>query len=102
MVEQPTISIQRTSMLNSINFVGNTLNKVGIDPFQINANKVIKKAVKKSGFKEAIPKNIIEGLNKMVDSLNNDGNDRPLKNRYTLFLNYQVVPHEPNKHPLQN
>jgi hypothetical protein len=72
MVEQPTISIQRTSMLNSINFVGNTLNKVGIDPFQINANKVIKKAVKKSGFKEAIPKNIIEGLNKMVDSLNND------------------------------
>jgi hypothetical protein len=72
MAEQPTISIQRTTMLNGINFVGNTLNKVGIDPFQLNANKIIKKAVKKSGYKGAIPKSIIEGLNKMVGSLNKD------------------------------
>ena len=45
---------------------------------------------------------IQQGISQKIDSLNNDGNDRPLKNRYTLFLNYQVVPHEPNKHPLQN
>ena len=72
MAEQPKINIQRPTKLNNINLVGKTLGKVGLDPFQINAERIIKKAKKKADYKTKIQDHIVMGLNTMVDSLNKD------------------------------
>jgi hypothetical protein len=69
---QPSISIQRSFLLNAIINVGNTLKKVRIDPFRINADAIIAKARKKSNFTKPLPK-AEEGLRRLVHSVNTEG-----------------------------
>ena len=56
------IFIQRSSLLNTINGVGSVFRAVGLDPFKLNAQKIINKAIKKADYKEEIPDNIITCL----------------------------------------
>lgn len=73
MSEAPiTIGIQRTSMLNGINRVGKFLKAVGLDPFKLNAEDIIAKAVKKSGFEGKVPVQAQEGLKLLVNSINQE------------------------------
>lgn len=76
MEKQPTISIQRTSMLNFINSFGNSLRFLGIDPFKLDSKKAIQKAQKKAGFSIELPEMEI-ALDKLIYSINNEGNSNP-------------------------
>jgi hypothetical protein len=69
--KQPTISIQRTSILNGINGVGKVLKKVGIDPFKLNADSIIAKAKKKAAFTGNLPK-AENGLREMIRSIHEE------------------------------
>ena len=71
------IFIQRTSLLNTINGVGNVFRAVGVDPFKLNAQKIISKAIKKADYKGAIPDNITVGLNTLIDSIEKESRINP-------------------------
>lgn len=73
MANQPSIRIQRTSTLNVINRIGNTLKKVRLDPFKINSDSIIAKAKKKASFNEILPQ-AEEGLLELVRSINSESN----------------------------
>ena len=66
------ISIQRTAALNGINAVGGFLKKIGLDPFKLNADKVISKAKKKAGYSGGIHSSTEEGLRVLIDSINSE------------------------------
>ena len=70
MKEQSSVIIERTFAFNSINKVGGVLKAVGLNPFSLNADKIIAKAVKKAKFKGDLPKQLVKGLHKKVDSIN--------------------------------
>jgi hypothetical protein len=72
MKEQSSIIIERTFAFNSINKVGGVLKAVGLNPFNLNADKIIAKAVKKAEFKGDLPKQLVKGLRLLVDSVNSD------------------------------
>ncbi len=76
MAKQPTLSIQRTSMLNGINGVGKVLRKAGLDPFKFNADAIIAKAQKKAGFAISLPR-AETGLRKLVHSINTESQPNP-------------------------
>lgn len=76
MTKQPSLRVQRTSMLNIINGVGYALRKVRLDPFQMNADSIIAKAKAKADFSGSIPK-AEEGLRQLVYSINRDGKPNP-------------------------
>jgi len=59
-------------MLNLINGVGDTLKKVRLNPFRINADSIIAKAKKKANFEGALPQ-AEEGLHELVQSINEEG-----------------------------
>ena len=78
MSERPQqISIQRTSMLNSINRVGKVLKKIGLDPFRLNAEKLIKKSLRKASYNSQIPASVEEGLTRLVNSINTESHVNP-------------------------
>lgn len=70
MKEQSSVIIERTFAFNSINKVGGVLKAVGLNPFSLNTDKIIAKAVKKAKFKGELPKQLVEGLRQHVDSIN--------------------------------
>jgi len=70
MKEQSSVIIERTFAFNSINKVGGALKAVGLNPFSLNADKIIAKAVKKANFKGDLPKQLVKGLHLLVDSVN--------------------------------
>lgn len=72
MKEQSSVAIERTFALNSINKVGGALKAVGLNPFSLNADKIIAKAVKKASFKGDLPKQLVQGLRLLIDSINNE------------------------------
>ena len=76
MTKQPSLRVQRTSLLNIINSTGYALRKIKMDPFRINADAIIARAREKSGFKGSIP-NAEEGLKVLVDSIARDGKPNP-------------------------
>ncbi len=76
MTKQPSLRVQRTSLLNIINGTGNALRKVKLDPFKIDADNIIGRAKKKAGFSGSIPK-AEEGLQILVNSINNEGRPNP-------------------------
>ena len=76
MSKAPSLEIQRTSLLNTINGVGNVLRKVGLDPFRADAEQIIRKAVKTSGWTD-VPQSAEEGLQNLVASINSDSNPNP-------------------------
>jgi len=63
-------------MLNIINGAGYALKKVRLDPFRINADRIISRAKKKANFEGSIPK-AEEGLRKLVYSINREGRPNP-------------------------
>ena len=70
MKEKSSVIIERTFTFNSINKVGGILKAVGLNPFNLNADKIIAKAVKKADFKGELPKQLVEGLRQQVASIN--------------------------------
>jgi len=93
---QPELFIQRSSMLNTINRIGYLLRSVGLDPFRLNADKIIRRA-KKKALCEIELHFAEKGLQKLVNSINNEGHPNPfgalaikgLLER-TLFGRYKV------------
>ncbi len=75
-IDQP-FSIQRTRMLNTINRMGKGLSAIGLDPFRLKTDSIIKKAKKNAGYSQRIPDNIIIGMNKLVDSINQEARPNP-------------------------
>ena len=76
MTKQPSLRVQRTSMLNIINGAGYALRKVKLDPFKIEAEAIISKTKSKAGFSGSIPK-AEEGLRILVKSIHKDGKPNP-------------------------
>ena len=76
MTKQSTLSIQRTSMLNSINGVGKALKKVGLDPFKLNADAIIAKAKKKAAYKGQLPQTEA-GLREVIKSIYKEAKPNP-------------------------
>lgn len=76
MTKQPSLRVQRTSMLNIINGAGYALKKVKLDPFKIDADAIIARAKRKTGFSGSIPK-AEEGLQILVRSINKEGYPNP-------------------------
>lgn len=72
MKEQSSVIIERTFAFNSINKVGAVLKTIGLNPFNLNADKIIAKAVKKAKFKGDLPKQLVKGLHLKVDSINTE------------------------------
>ncbi len=64
-------------MLNGINFFGKILRKIGLDPFQLDSNKIILKAKEKANYTSSIPPNIQEGLEVLVQSINKESQLNP-------------------------
>ena len=75
--QQQDLFIQRSSMLNGINFFGKILRKIGLDPFQLDSNKIILKAKEKANYTPSIPPNIQEGLEVLVQSINKESQLNP-------------------------
>ena len=71
------IVIQRSSMLNTINVVGNVFKTVGLDPFKLKADKIINKAVKQAGYEGSIPESISLGLTTLIDSIKKESRINP-------------------------
>lgn len=63
------IAIERSGTFNKINRVGRFFRAIGLDPFRLDADKLIRKAVKKTGFRGEFPPNARIGLNRLVDSV---------------------------------
>lgn len=72
MSDQSPLSIERTKILNGINKFGSVLTKIGLDPFKIDVEQIIKKAKKKADFTGEIPKSARIGLTKLVHSVNTE------------------------------
>ena len=72
MAKNALASIERTPILNGINRIGRTLKIVGINPFKLNADKIIANAKKKAAFTEPIPQQLELGLRKMIESINSE------------------------------
>lgn len=76
MEKAPSLSIQRSSMLNGINRTGKVLRSVGLDPFRINAESIIKKAKKKAAYSGSLEQTEA-GLYEMVKSINKEAKANP-------------------------
>jgi len=76
MSKPPSLRVQRTSLLNIINGTGYALRKVRLDPFKMNAERIIARARKKADFIGSLPK-AEEGLRKLVYSINNESGANP-------------------------
>ena len=76
MAKAPSLSIQRTSMLNGINRVGKVLRTVGIDPFKLNADAIITKTKKKASYSGTLEQ-AESGLREMVKSINKEARPNP-------------------------
>lgn len=74
MAKNALASIERTPILNGINKIGRTLKVVGINPFKLNADRIISRAKKKANFKDQLPKQLEIGFRKLVESINTEGN----------------------------
>ena len=72
-----SLFIQRSSMLNIINGIGKILNAVGMDPFKLDADSIIKKTRKKAGFNGELPGQVDVGLHKMIQSINKESKPNP-------------------------
>lgn len=76
MEKQPELFIQRSSMLNTINGFGSILRRIGLDPFKLDPEKIIRKAQKKAEFSTSLPEAEM-GLRKLVHSINMEGKPNP-------------------------
>ncbi|MEM7103869.1 MAG: sulfotransferase [Bacteroidota bacterium] len=63
--------VERTSTFQIINKVGKGLGAIGIDPFKLNADKIFRKVKKQTGV-DYYDDKMLEGLNKLVWSVNHE------------------------------
>lgn len=91
-------------MLNGINRVGKALRSVGLDPFKLDADAILKKAEKKAGFRYHLPA-AEEGLRRMVSSINSEGKPNPFGSlavkgllERTMYGRYMIERHM-EQHP---
>ena len=64
--------IKRTPLFIGINKVGKLIKFLGLDPFKLNADKIIFKSKKKAGYKGTLPKQLEAGVNNIIESVNKD------------------------------
>ncbi len=64
--------IKRTSLFIGINKVGKLIKFLGLDPFKLNADKIIFKSKKKAGYKGTLPKQLEAGVRSVIESVNKD------------------------------
>lgn len=69
MSEKSSVFIERTGLFNIINGVGKSLRAVGLDPFKLNASRIIEDARKKTGFQGPLPGQTEVGMQKMLQSI---------------------------------
>lgn len=72
MAKNSLARIERTPILNGINRIGRTLKIIGIDPFKLNAAKIIAKAKKDANFKGELPYQLETGLRKSIEAIKKD------------------------------
>lgn len=69
-VKSPLV-VGRTGLLNTINHVGRFLQYLGINPFELNASKVLQHAAKQSGF-DYESESMRNGLERLIQSLDQE------------------------------
>lgn len=74
MVRNSFVSIERTPILNGINSIGRTLKIIGLDPFKLDADKIIAKAKKKANYSGELPFQLETGLRKSIESIQKEAN----------------------------
>lgn len=72
MQQESSVNTKRTFAFNSINKVGGMLGVIGIRPFQLDAQKMIAKAVKKANYKGVVPPQAQLGLEKLIASIHKE------------------------------
>ncbi len=72
MAKDSLTNIKRTSLLNGINKVGKIFKFLGLEPFKLNADKIIFKSKKKAGYKGNLPKYLETGIHKIIESVNRE------------------------------
>ena len=72
MSKDPLIKIKQTFLLEGINRVGKTLKSLGLDPFVLNADKIISKSKKNAGYQENLPKQVDLSIRKLIESVNKE------------------------------
>lgn len=99
MAKQPSLFIQRTHLLNGINRVGKAMKMVGLDPFRLNADEIIKKAAKKAEYKGSLPL-AEDGLRRMVSAINEEARPNSFGSlavkkllERTLYGRYKIEQH---------
>lgn len=77
MIEETVLGLERTVTFKAIIYAGNFLRKIGLDPFQLNADRIILKAKKKAHFSGAISSKTENGLRKLIHSINREAQPNP-------------------------
>ena len=73
----PNLQLEHTRALNGINGVGKVLRKFGMDPFKLDADKILIKAAKQANHSGAFPGQVEQGLRIMVKSITEEGLPSP-------------------------
>ena len=71
------LQIKHTRILNGINGVGKLLKSVGMDPFKLDADKILAKAARQAGHSGPFPGQVEEGLRRTIESITKEGNPSP-------------------------
>lgn len=69
--------IQRTSTLNGINFLGKVLRKIGMDPFALDAQVILKSGLRKTNNAVNLPSSAYVGIEQLIASIQNDADLNP-------------------------
>ena len=72
MIKDSITRIKKSSLVSGINKVGKLIKTLGFDPFRLNADKIIFKSKMKSGYKGKLPKQLEDGVNKIIEATNSD------------------------------
>jgi len=65
-------NIKRTSLLKGINKAGKIAKFLGLEPFKLNADKIIFKSKKKAGYVGNLPKHLETGIHKIIEAVNSE------------------------------
>jgi hypothetical protein len=69
LTEPSPIIIERTPILNGINRIGKFLGFFGLNPFALDADKLLRKARKQANYDGPVPENLEQNLRHMVDAI---------------------------------
>ncbi len=73
MAGQTQLFVQRSQTLKFINSTGKLLTRIGLDPFSLDSNRLLQKARSKAGTDTFRLAQLEEGLDKLVNSINQEG-----------------------------